>query len=404
MRRIVRVIAAVLALSMLGSAPLFTEDQSAALRDFFASAENVRSFGAHPVNDLLRDPNNATFLKGFANKLLALRVYNEILDGDAKAARKLLVEKAGDVVIEKVVERTSPALGRALGWFGWVKTGLELTKKFVYDPAIQDFNLNLYADCREKGAEPADAAICIRSYGDIRLAALEEFKKEYSEKLIMKNGLLLPRWENRLNRFLTAWFEDQYQLRLTEQLRQKARAERDQLRGDINADQNTIADLLKTQKPAPRVATVPAPKPGEPALELYKIEVDRHGNGPPQWEWDAEGGTAKFMNPYQCLSGEFKWNVPRRIGKEGAPITITGGGTYLKCGNIAPDIAVFGPFKFTPDPLRVAGFMVDANNKSQSETKTSVAVPQQFGEDVVLDVGVYWALTFHYHYRAVKVR
>src|SRR4051812_41791905 len=66
---------AILALLMIASAPLFTEDQNEALRDFFASAENVRSFGAHPVNDLLRDPNNATFLKGFANKLLALRVY-----------------------------------------------------------------------------------------------------------------------------------------------------------------------------------------------------------------------------------------------------------------------------------------------------------------------------------------
>lgn len=390
---------AVIALLMIAMTPLLTEDQNEALRDFFSSAENVRSFGAHPVNDLLRDPNNATFLSGFANKLLAMRVYNEVLDGNAQAARKLLVEKASDVAIEKLVARTVPALGRALGWFSWVKTGLELSKKFVYDPAIQDFNLNLYADCRAKGAEPEDAAACIRSYGDIRLAALEQFKKDYSEKLIMRDGLLLPRWENRLNRFLNAWFEEQYQLKLTEQLRQKARAERDQLKNDINSDRGTIADLLKTTPKTPA-----APKPGEMALELYKIEVDRHGNGPPQWEWDAESGTAHFTNPYQCLTGDFKWNVPRRIGKEGAQVTVIGGGTYLKCGNIAPDIAAFGPFKFDPDPLRVAGFMVDINNKSQSVTKTSLAVPQQFGEDVVLDIGVYWALTFHYHYRAVKVR
>jgi hypothetical protein len=133
-----------------------------------------------PVNEFLRDPNNANFLKTFANKLHMLRLLNELAAGGPKAALKIFAEKQAEDFIEQIFENSAPAFGKALGWFAWAKTGMELTKKFVYDPAVEQLNIGLYCDCRKNGLEPEDAFACIRSYGNVRLAALEEFKKESS--------------------------------------------------------------------------------------------------------------------------------------------------------------------------------------------------------------------------------
>ena len=111
----------------------------------------------------------------------------------------------------------------AITWFSWAKSAMELLKDFVVDPALTDFQLDIYGEAR-KALEPADAIALIPSYGHARIQVLKQFHKQYGNSAFVdgqKATQLLPRWQQKFDAYLNGWYEMQYQKRLTEQTKQK---------------------------------------------------------------------------------------------------------------------------------------------------------------------------------------
>ena len=219
-----------------------TYEEQEALQDYFKKNDQIREFGAKPL-DLLNNPKYKQFFEQYGNALLVIRIANEYNLNNNWEAAKLIFEK----LAEKGIEKLSREFADVFGWFSFVKTGLELFKTFYVDPALVQYELDFYASGRRSGNSPHDSITHLKNYGHVLKMAEERYKKEYGPQIFeeedssfYKKEKLLPRWQKRMELDLTAWFEAQYQLRLARQAVAEAKIVKS------NKDRELLALLQKS--------------------------------------------------------------------------------------------------------------------------------------------------------------
>jgi hypothetical protein len=233
-------------LSPVSAAPL-TNEQKDALRDYFDANDKIASFGSKPL-ELLDKPGLNDFFEQYGNALLLVRIGNDLQGANDWDALKKVFEKLGDVGIKKLasLDPSIASFASAFGWFGWAKTGMELVKKFAYDPGVTSLALQMYSARRQEGAEPSDAVVNI-PFGPMRALAQEEFFKNYNKDLLLEPGSkdkMRPEWEAKLDQFLNSWMEDLYQQSLAEKAKQALVAKATEAKTQVPGLEKQLLDLL----------------------------------------------------------------------------------------------------------------------------------------------------------------
>lgn len=224
-----------------------TDEQRDALRTYFETNDKVASFGSKPL-ELLDKSELNDFFEQYGNALLLVRIGNDLQNANDGEALKKVLEKVGEEALKKMgsFDPAVAAFMKGFSAFSWVKTGMELVNKFVYEPAVTQAVVDGYAKRRDNGFPPDEAIVNI-SFGPMRVMATEEFFKQYTKDALIVPGTrdkLTPEWEAKLDQFLNAWVEDMYQQQLAEKakaaLAAKAKAAEAQV---ANLDQKLLEML-----------------------------------------------------------------------------------------------------------------------------------------------------------------
>lgn len=228
------------------AAPL-TDEQRDALRSYFETNDKITSFGSKPL-ELLNKPELNDFFEQYGNALLMVRIGNDLQNANDWDALKKVFEKLGEAAIKKMagLDPAIAAFSSAFNAFSWVKTGMELVNKFVYEPGVTSLALDSYGKLRDQGMTPEDANFNI-PFGPMRVMATEEFFKQYSKDALVVPGTkdkLTPEWEAKLDQFLAAWIEDLYQQRLAEKAKAAIIAKAKAAEGEVAGLEQKILDLL----------------------------------------------------------------------------------------------------------------------------------------------------------------
>src|SRR5579871_4543380 len=229
---------------------------------------------------------------------------------------KQIAEEIGAAALDAL----APGVSRVVGWIGWVKTGMQLFKTWVFDPAIEHMNVESYIKARAALDPPDSFAASIRAYGQMRLAALARFRAEYGEMVFVagQKDVLLPRWEDRLNQFANAWFEAQYQKRVLEETRRKLAAERDRQLSLIAALDDAVARSLGR---APDATSSEPKPPGSPS------PADRPEAWPGRWSGEVkvtmatDGGAPTVVTQPMTLDVSLNGSTVRVTAVGGKPET-----------------------------------------------------------------------------------
>jgi hypothetical protein len=197
-------------------------EQQKALREHFETHDKIRDFGSKPL-ELLGESKLTKFFSRYGDALLVIRISGDFANNQGDQAVLKLMEEG----TKKFMEKFFPNTMKAVSWYSWAKTGMELFKAFVFDPALEGMNLDIYTKARRAGDPPEQAFTFIRAFGHMRSMALARLRAEYGDAIFEKDSkdALLPRWEDRLHRFANAWFESEYQKRELEEARQALLAE-----------------------------------------------------------------------------------------------------------------------------------------------------------------------------------
>jgi hypothetical protein len=126
---------------------------------------------------------------------------------------------------------------------------LELLNDFVVTPARMDFALDGYCRTRNSGEDPETALSIMRDYGQVLMEMKKLFREQYGDAAfaeISPSGLtLLPKWERKLDGFIKAWFEEQYQLRLLRETQEKLSRQMSQYKDKLSEFDARLLLLLK---------------------------------------------------------------------------------------------------------------------------------------------------------------
>lgn len=243
-----------------------TDEQREALTSYFENNSKFVDLAKKPLEAL--ESSHAEFLSKYSDALLVVRISNDLAETRDWEALKKLAEKLEDAPLKALC----PNLHNALGWIGWVKSGMELLKDLVIDPALEQQAIDIYANNR-KALEPPDAYANSRVYGLMRLRNIERFRKQYGDQAFVKGSKdeLLPRWNRRLEEFSAAWLESQYQLRMVEEARRAFVAKRQQAEKDLAELDRQVRALL--QDKAGKLAAAKCPAKSAPTWNEDKSEV-----------------------------------------------------------------------------------------------------------------------------------
>jgi hypothetical protein len=162
-----------------------------------------------PALETLRS-EHAEFYGTFGDVLVAIDAMGKFAEAkDWETAEAIMLAVEG-----KMLEKYMPRLNAYLGWFAWAKTGMELFKTFVFDPALMSSAVETYSKNRDAGFEPADAVINIRAWGNVEQQLLGKFREEYGDAIFSNtdpSGLvLIPRWRTNFDIFVQAYLENEH--------------------------------------------------------------------------------------------------------------------------------------------------------------------------------------------------
>ena len=305
------------------AAPL-TDEQKGALRDYFDANDKLASFGSKAL-ELLDKPGLNAFFEQYGDALLMVRIGNDLQSANDQEAMKKVFEKLGDVAIKKLakLDPSIAAFSAAFGWFSFAKTGMELVKKFVYDPGVTSLAVQMYGARREEGNSPEDSAFNI-PFGPMRALAQEEFFKTYSKDALLLPGSkdrMRPEWEAKLDQFLNAWMEDLYQQALAEKARQVLLAKVAAARTEVAGLELELIKLLGTDQ---GTGLVPE--------ESIALLLDASGSMEEQGRMDAAKASARRV-------------IGQMTGKVEVALVV-----FFECG----DIRVVSPFSTDSAPLLAA--------------------------------------------------
>lgn len=245
--RFLMVVCLALLLPVSAANAALTDEQRDALRTYFEANDKVASFGSKPL-ELLNKPELNDFFEQYGNALLLVRIGNDLQSANDGEALKKVLEKIGEEALKKMgsFDPAVAAFMKGFSAFSWVKTGMELVNKFVYEPAVTQAVVDGYARRRDNGAPPEEAIVNI-SFGAMRVMATEEFFKQYTKDALIVPGTrdkLTPEWEAKLDQFLNAWVEDMYQQQLAEKARAALAAKAKAAEGEVASLDKQLLEML----------------------------------------------------------------------------------------------------------------------------------------------------------------
>lgn len=199
------------ACSLLLTVPAFaglTHDQEEAIWRDFSNWDKAVSVSSKILQELAGDEETEAMLEDYGNAILVISVSNELFrSGDLEAAVLLIKDKLQDKAIEKI----TPGFSAWLGWMTWAKSGMELFKDVVFDPMVEQSQIDTYIGLRDAGNSPEDSYAGVRGLGYSIERAKAEFKKQYGDNVFQEGtNDLLPKWEGKFLQFVKAGFESKY--------------------------------------------------------------------------------------------------------------------------------------------------------------------------------------------------
>ncbi|MBI5867339.1 MAG: hypothetical protein HZB43_03485 [candidate division Zixibacteria bacterium] len=200
-------LAGFLVLTIPAFAGLTHAQEEAIWRDFSNWDKGV-NVGSKVLQELAGDEGTEAMLEDYGNAVLVISVSKELFhSGDLEAAVLLIKDKLQDKAIEKI----TPGFSAWLGWMTWAKSGMELFKDVVFDPMVEQSQIDTYIGLRDAGNSPEDSYAGVRGLGYSIERAKAEFKKQYGDNVFQEGtNDLLPKWEGRFLQFVKAGFESKY--------------------------------------------------------------------------------------------------------------------------------------------------------------------------------------------------
>ncbi|MBN1543313.1 hypothetical protein JW992_14325 [candidate division KSB1 bacterium] len=198
------------------------QQQEAAWQDF-SNWNKAIGVSSHAFQELMGDDDTKALIEDYGNAVLVITISKELFhSGDMTAAVLLIKDKLQDKIIEKI----APGFHAWMGWMTWAKTGMELFKDLVFDPMVEQSQIDTYVGLRRAGNEPEDAFAGVRGYGYIVERAKKEFRRQYGDQPFQTDSDdLLPAWEEKFLQFIKAGMESKYQEKLHEELIERFQAE-----------------------------------------------------------------------------------------------------------------------------------------------------------------------------------
>lgn len=185
-----------------------TYEQQQKLQEYFDNNNKVWGFSKQVLDEVFSE--HKKFFGNYADALLAIDLANKL----ANAQDKALLETIVIEVSKKGMEKIFPTLASALGWASWAKTGMELLDQFVVNPARMGSSLDDYYNKRDVDWPPGDAIVMVYDWGNVLWNLKKDFRKQYGdsafEEISPSTLKLLPRWDDKFNKFVEAWFEGEY--------------------------------------------------------------------------------------------------------------------------------------------------------------------------------------------------
>lgn len=263
-----------------------------------------------PLELIIEDARFKSFFSNYADFLSVVDAAGKYYQGQFKDA--LLV--VGEIGMKKVLKALVPKYEAALGWASWAKKGLELFKDFVFDPWVEKEQLETYIARRKEGLEPEDACASLFGWGHTRERALKQMKDQgYNLDLLWVNGqkgTLSKVWEDKLQYFVAATFEAQFQKEILKEAEIAARkkiAECDEKLREIlletSSGQAPVSPSGQAQNTPP---LAPAPLKIEVSANALKVCTGEKvsfgakvsgGVKPYQYTWFNAGSSLKSMKP-----------------------------------------------------------------------------------------------------------
>lgn len=238
--------------------------------------KDLNDVGSKPIGELLDDKAFGEFFEKFGYALTVIQVSDKI----ASAKDKDAIIMIGEEGFKYALKMFYPKIENALGWFTWVKKGMELFKEFIFDPWLFRQQVEAYLARRAEGLEPADAFVTLPGWGHIRERALKLLEKQgYNMELLWvkgEKGVLSEKWEQNLRTFIIAEFEMQYARKMIKDAAAKARKELPELERQAHellkkkmSEQKAVDEKLKKKK-----QDEPAPAEGVEAKAISIESVD----------------------------------------------------------------------------------------------------------------------------------
>lgn len=185
-----------------------TYEQQQRLSEYLNNNNKIYGFSKQVLDEVLNEHKD--FFGNYADALIAVDLANKFANAQDKALLETIVIEAS----KKGMEKVFPTLAKALGWASWAKTGMELLDQFVVNPARMGSSLNDYYNKRDAGWDRGEAIAMVYDWGNVLVNLKKDFRKQYGDlvfdEITPSSLTLLPRWENRFDRFVDAYFEAEY--------------------------------------------------------------------------------------------------------------------------------------------------------------------------------------------------
>jgi len=196
-----------------------TYEQRMAIWEDFSKWNKAVGITSTAYQEFLGTKASQELIDGYGSSVFILKLHKELLlTGDLAAAWRLVEGRIADGILKKI----APGFNSWLGWFSAAKAGMELFKDLVFDPMIEQSQLDTYFGLRDQGYEPETAYASLRSIGHMMERAKVEFRKQRGDDpFVPGTNDLRPEVRPQFERYMRAGIETKYQEKLHREFLQK---------------------------------------------------------------------------------------------------------------------------------------------------------------------------------------
>lgn len=192
--------------------PQLTYEQREAIWQDFSQWDKAAGISGTVYQEFLGTDASQAFLDDYSGFVFIMQVNKQlVLTGDLEAAWRLVRDR----IAESILKELAPGFH---SWFGWItaaKAGMELFRDLVFDPMVEQSQLDTYFGLRDAGYEPETAYASVRGVGHLFERAKKEFRKQRGDDpFVPGTNDLRPEIQPQFLRFVKAGIETKYQEKL----------------------------------------------------------------------------------------------------------------------------------------------------------------------------------------------